>query len=179
MTRFMTNEQWIFDQHRNINHLYAGYLPYEFHLKMARKVYVDYERLVMDYPDPTYPRPIPLQMAVLGHDLLEDTHLSYNDVTDRLGQEVAELIYAVTNEKGRTRDERANDKYYQGIRDTKGAEFVKLCDRIANVRYGTMMGGSMVYRYQQENDEFIKKIGLDNEIHFLYPMVEELNKLLS
>lgn len=175
----MNNEQWIFRQHSQINHLYAGYLPYEFHLKMARKVFVDYERLVIEYPDQTYPRPIPLQTAVLGHDLLEDTHLSYNDVKHYLGEEVAELIYAVTNEKGRNRSERANDKYYEGIRNTKGAEMVKLCDRLANVRYGKMMGGNMVYKYQQENDDFIEKLGVDVPNHFLRPMVDELEELFK
>lgn len=174
----MNVEQWIYRQHRDINHTYAGYLPYEFHLKMARKVFVDYERLVIENPDQDYPRPIPLQEAVLGHDLLEDTNLSYNDVKNYLGEEVAELIYAVTNEKGRTRSDRANDKYYEGIRNSKGAEMVKLCDRLANVRYGTMMGGSMLYTYKEENEEFIEKIGVD-ENHFLYPMVEELNKLFN
>lgn len=37
----------------------------------------------------------------------------------------------------------------------------------------------MVYKYEQENDEFIQKIGVDNEKHFLYPMVEELEHLFN
>lgn len=37
--------------------------------------------------------------------------------------------------KGRTRAERAGEKYYQGIRETPYAPFVKLADRLANITY--------------------------------------------
>lgn len=66
---------------------------------------------------------------------------------------IAELVYAVTNEKGRNRAERANDKYYEGIRNTEHATFVKLCDRIANIEYG---GKSDMYA--KENINFKRKL---------------------
>ena len=46
-----------------------------------------------------------------------------------------EIVYALTNDKGRTRAERAGERYYQGIRQTPYAPFVKLCDRLANITY--------------------------------------------
>ena len=49
-----------------------------------------------------------------------------------------EIAYALTNEKGRTRAERANEKYYEGIRSTKYAPMVKYADRIANLRFSVM-----------------------------------------
>lgn len=171
----MDNTEWILEQHRKLNHKYAGYLPYEFHLKLAEKVYCDYEHLLYNLPVSG----LFVRLAVLGHDLLEDTHVSYNDVKDKLGYEVAEMIYAVTNEKGRTRDERANGKYYKGIRETNGAVFVKLCDRIANVRYSKMMEGNMLFKYRQENEKFLEQLGVTNELHNLYPMVRELKELFS
>jgi hypothetical protein len=76
-----------------------------------------------------------------------------------LGQEAADIIYAVTNEKGKNRSERANDKYYEGIRNTKGAVFVKLCDRIANVQYSKMTKSRMFEMYRKENDNFMTKLG--------------------
>ena len=30
--------QWCLDQHRNTNHMYDTYLPYEFHLRMVHQV---------------------------------------------------------------------------------------------------------------------------------------------
>ena len=40
------------------------------------------------------------------HDTIEDTDTSYRDLFDRFGEEVAELVYAVTSELGRNRAER-------------------------------------------------------------------------
>lgn len=50
-------------------------------------------------------------------------------------EDVADIVYAVTNEKGKNRSERANEKYYQGIRENKLAVIVKICDRLANALY--------------------------------------------
>jgi (p)ppGpp synthase/HD superfamily hydrolase len=101
-------------------------------------------------------------IATWGHDLIEDTRVSYNDVKNHLGQDAADIIYAVTNEKGKNRKERANDKYYEGIRNTPGAVFVKLCDRIANVQYSKMTGSRMFEMYKKENDDFIVQLGWDD-----------------
>jgi (p)ppGpp synthase/HD superfamily hydrolase len=76
-----------------------------------------------------------------------------------LGQEVADIVYAVTNEKGKNRKERGGVKYYEGIRQTPGAVFVKLCDRIANVQYSKMTKSRMFEMYRKENDDFLTKIG--------------------
>ena len=83
---------------------------------------------------------------------------------DHLGQEAADIIYAVTNEKGKSRKERANGKYYEGIRNTPGAVFVKLCDRIANVQYSKMTKSRMFEMYKKENDNFMTQLGWA-EIH--------------
>jgi (p)ppGpp synthase/HD superfamily hydrolase len=97
--------------------------------------------------------------ATWGHDLIEDCRVSYNDVKEHLGQEAADIVYAVSNEKGKTRAERANDKYYEGIRNTPGAVFVKLCDRIANVQYSKMTKSRMFEMYKKENINFMIKLG--------------------
>ena len=85
--------------------------------------------------------------GTLFHDSIEDARLTYNDVKYILefhglsenqvfiGSEIA---YALTNEKGRTRAERANEKYYEGVRSTKYAPMVKYADRIANLRFSVM-----------------------------------------
>ena len=41
-------------------------------------------------------------LACWGHDLIEDTRVSYNDVKGQLGEEAADIIYALTNEKVKT-----------------------------------------------------------------------------
>ncbi len=79
-------------------------------------------------------------------------------MVQNLGKEEADIIYALTNEKGRNRAERGNDKYYEGIRNTPGAIFVKLCDRIANVQYSKMTKSRMFEMYKKENPEFMSKV---------------------
>jgi (p)ppGpp synthase/HD superfamily hydrolase len=90
-----------------------------------------------------------------AHDTLEDTRITYNDLLKVTSIEVADIVYALTNEKGKTRKERANDKYYQGIRETPYATFVKLCDRIANVEYSMATRSRMLEMYRKEMPEFI------------------------
>ena len=119
--------------------------------------------------------------ACWAHDILEDVHhISYNDLVKNIGQDAAEIVYAVTNEKGKNRAERANEKYYAGIVATPGAVFVKLCDRIANVQYGKMTGSSMYEKYRKENDHFIQSLGWDGSgDHELTPMFEYLLNLFQ
>ena len=58
-------------------------------------------------------------------------------------------------------ERRANDKYYNDICNTPGASFVKMCDRIANVRYSKLKGSSMFDKYKKENENFMKKVDAD------------------
>lgn len=177
--------QWCIDQHRNTNHFYSEYLPYEFHLRMVNQVAKDFQNLLDNTKDyftgEDFRGPMQDQitlrdaclLATWGHDLIEDTRVSYNDVKTNLGQAPADIIYAVTNEKGKNRKERANVKYYEGIRNTPGAVFVKLCDRIANVQYSKMTRSRMFEMYKNENKNFEKMLGrhTDNKNYenmFLY-----------
>jgi ATP phosphoribosyltransferase regulatory subunit HisZ len=60
-----------------------------------------------------------LYFAALFHDSIEDARLTYNDVlsiakeymTEGYAKASTEIVYALTNEKGRNRKERANEKY--------------------------------------------------------------------
>lgn len=145
---------WILSQHRETNHMYDTYLPYEFHLRMVVTVAQKFEHLIFykaDFPD--------VVLGAWGHDLIEDTRVSYNDVKSVLGVRAADIVYALTNEKGKNRKERANHAYYAGIRATPYAVFVKLCDRIANVQYSKMTGSRQHEMYKKENDQFIASLG--------------------
>lgn len=172
--------EWCIAQHRNANHYYEKYLPYEFHLRMVVQVCKDFSHLIKMIPA----EPIVCEMASWGHDLIEDARVSYNDCVKILGKPAADIIYALTNEKGRNRAERANEKYYEGIRNTDGAAYVKLCDRIANVQFGKMTKSRMVEMYKAENQKFIINIlGVSSmelvEKHSLNEMVAYLEKLFQ
>lgn len=96
--------------------------------------------------------------ACYAHDAIEDCRLTYNDVKESLGVEVADIVYALTNDKGKNRKQRAGENYYKGIRETEFATFVKLCDRFANLNYSTLVGSRMSDMYKKEMPHFIKSI---------------------
>ena len=169
--------EWIFEQHRSTNHKYDGYLPYEFHLNMVAGVAKQFQYLLIDQENRTN-----VILAAYGHDLIEDTRVSFNDVVEVLGIEAADIIYAVSNEKGKTRKERANEKYYAGIRATPYAVFVKLCDRIANIQYSKMTKSRMFEMYKKENDHFMKELGWNSEksaSHYCTKLYQHLINLLN
>ena len=112
------------------------------------------------------------------HDLIEDTRLTYNDIREALGGPIAEITYALTNEKGRNRKERANEKYYEGIRNTPYATFVKLCDRLANVTYSKQQGSSMLDAYRKDQAFFEEQL-LNGRNANYQPMVDEMRELLG
>ena len=159
---------WAIEQHRNINHKYADILPYEFHLNL---VYLELVSILEEY-NQNFGAIIDIDGVPIsdiisgcyGHDLIEDTNVTYNDVLNApySNKNVAEICYALTNEKGKNRKERANDKYYKDIRETPGASLVKFCDRIANVRFGILTRSNKVNMYKKENEHFMKNVYIDS-----------------
>jgi hypothetical protein len=92
----------------------------------------------------------------------------------------------LTNDKGRTRQERAGEHYYQGIRETPYAPFVKLCDRTANMTYsfaGTDKENDHMHAvYQREWPHFIAAItSTSDDPRLALPkgMIESLERLLA
>ena len=125
--------------HQSVNQSYGDNLPYGFHLDMVVEGVSNYGHLVCACEEDV----VPLFFGGYFHDSIEDARQTYNDVmrialrwmTEEQALMATELVYALTNDKGRTRSERAGEKYYEGIRQTPYAPFVKLCDRLANITY--------------------------------------------
>jgi len=69
------------------------------------------------------------------HDIIEDTALSYNKVKKYFGDEVAEMVYCVTDELGRDREEKKR-KTLPKTASNPDAIILKLGDRIANIEHG-------------------------------------------
>ena len=125
--------------HDSVNQTYGDNLPYGYHLDMVVNGIRNYGYFVCAGEDDV----LPLFFGGYYHDSMEDARLTYDDVMSVarrfMNEEKAlmatEIVYALTNDKGRNRAERAGEKYYQGIRQTPYAPFVKLCDRLANITY--------------------------------------------
>jgi (p)ppGpp synthase/HD superfamily hydrolase len=139
------------EAHAKVNQEYDG-LPYTVHLCMVNSVAIRFLEAIPPH------RRDDVVNAVWLHDTIEDCRLTYNDILKISNKEVADLVYAVTNEKGKNREERANAKYYKGIRETEFATFIKLCDRLANVIYSRQTNSRMFDVYKNENQEFLNHL---------------------
>ena len=102
------SKEYALQCHRSTNHFYDD-KPYEYHLEMVVFIAKRYIYLI-----PEEYRDIVLTSCYF-HDTIEDCRITYGDLLKMTCFDVAEIVYALTNEKGKTRKERANDKYYEGM----------------------------------------------------------------
>ena len=175
--------------HASVNQTYDDVHPYAFHLDMVADNVNKYGHCVCACEQDV----LPMFFGAYYHDSIEDARLTYNDVKkialQYMNEEqtfmAAEIVYALTNDKGRTREERAGEKYYQGIRETPYAPFVKLADRLANITYSFRNHNDynvhMVQVYRQELPKFLDAIDAhsdDVRFHLPETMLEEINKLV-
>ena len=160
------------DLHQSVNETYGDDLPYGFHLDMVAEGVISYGHLVCAREEDV----LPLFFGSYYHDSIEDARLTYNDVLrtarkymkEDQAQMATEIVYALTNDKGRTRAERAGEKYFRGIRTTPYAPFVKLCDRLANVTYSCSVdsgkdGSRMREVYKGEMGKFLPALISDTD----------------
>jgi (p)ppGpp synthase/HD superfamily hydrolase len=139
--------------HGEVNHKY-GNEPYEVHLQMVVDIAKQFIHLIPEeYRDKVL-------AACWGHDIIEDARQTYNDVVKILGEEVAEIIYAVTDELGRNRKERA-EKTYPKIAENPFAKFVKECDRAANTAASKEQDSDLYEKYKKEYRGMYKKYKLE------------------
>ena len=176
--------------HQCVNQTYGDSLPYGYHLDMVASGIRDYGHLVCACEDDV----LPLFFGTYYHDSMEDARQTYSNVmetareylTESQAPIATEIVYALTNDKGRTRAERAGEKYYQGIRETPYAPFVKLCDRLANVTYScaAVDGGNQRMKeiYSDEMGHFLSAINPhSSDARFLVPqeVVQKLAECLT
>jgi hypothetical protein len=159
------------------NQKYAGNLPYSFHLDCVEKQGKKFLPLIE-----TKDFQIVLS-ALITHDSIEDHRMTYNDVAEVVsrfydidersysyiedfGKKVADIVYAVTDEKGKSRAERKNEKYYKELKENKLAVFVKLADLSANTLFSKLTGSSMYEKYKKEFPKFKEKVYIEEYEEF-------------
>lgn len=143
-------------------------VPYSFHLKAVVKQVEKYKSLL---PSNEY---FYISMcAAAGHDLIEDARMTYNDVLKQSRKEIADIIYACTELRGHDRGERHGEDYMKTLSENKLAVFVKLCDIIANVKYGLLTNSSMLKSYRKEFPKIKEKLYI-SEYYLLFEDIEDL-----
>tara|TARA_R110002073_G_scaffold144403_2_gene296500 strand:- start:4983 stop:5537 length:555 start_codon:yes stop_codon:yes gene_type:complete len=155
------------EQHDKVGQTYGKELPYSFHLDAVYQQVNHFGHLLDNYGKVGKVSELTMaKAAAWGHDLLEDTNLTYNDVRQAISHmdgltisrnEITEIIYCLTDYKGRNRAERKPQKYYDELCANEVALYVKLCDLIANKLYSRLTGSSMYQMYKREYPNFKEK----------------------
>jgi hypothetical protein len=132
--------------------------------------------------------------SILSYDLIEDTRQTFNDAKNNTNEFIANISFILTNEKGRTRKERSNLKYYNDIKNNDVATFVKICDRFANINFSKIKQNrlnnifwklyykinrvkldSMLDMYKKEHAHF-KKMLYNEKFKLMFDEIDELLK---
>jgi (p)ppGpp synthase/HD superfamily hydrolase len=176
--------------HEQVNETYGHGLPYGFHLMMVEAYVTKYGHLVAQNRHDV----LVLYASACFHDTLEDTRITYHDLThiledinDSLENNpldvslICEDVFALTNNRGRSREERADASYYKLISQTTFATFLKMCDRMANFRYSCLFNvrTRMCNVYEKEMKHFIKAITDDAVTPLPQQMLDEMTQMLA
>lgn len=176
MSDLSTFRKVIYLQHNEVcNQKYAKILPYSFHLDAVEAQGKKFLHLLpdVDVVNEENSRSHPVEIkeivkfALISHDAIEDARMTYNDLkeimADMMGNYkaavmAADIVYCVTDEKGKSRAERKSDKYYQELKENRLAVFVKLADLAANTLFSKLSGSKMYDKYKKEWPKFKKKV---------------------
>lgn len=149
--------------HHKCGQKYDKKYPYYYHLEMVLHEAFQYLHLV-DYD-------VKCLLGALFHDLIEDCRLTFNDVKEMWGEEVADIVFACTELRGRNRKERHGPEYYKGLNGCEKGKYVKVCDVKANMTMGKRTGSSMFGKYQKEYPHFKKEL-YDEQFEEIFNSIE-------
>lgn len=158
------------------NQKYADSLPYSFHLSCVYNTFLQFE----SYVESEESRLV-ISLICIGHDLIEDARLTYNDVytkiyeiteTPNISRLVSDGIYDCTELKGKNRFERHGLQYVKPLVNNPYGLISKLCDILSNVRFSTMVGSNMVNIYRNEFVEF--QLHLNDDYGVYQKIIERL-----
>jgi (p)ppGpp synthase/HD superfamily hydrolase len=139
------------DMHAYTNCKYDNQ-PYDIHLKMVED---NAERFIHNFFSCVKTErenehlQILVKSAASCHDLFEDARISYNNLKEIMGVEVAEVVFKLTDCDGRNRRHKLLQTLAK-VMNNERSKYVKLCDRIANAQYSFNNKSRMFNVYKAE-----------------------------
>jgi (p)ppGpp synthase/HD superfamily hydrolase len=165
MTDIKKIREFAEDAHKNQKY---GENPYSYHLEHVYRTLKFF-----DVKDDS------LLCASWLHDTIEDAGTTYGMIESTFSKDVADLVFAVTNEEGKNRKER-NSKTYPKIKANLRGTILKLADRIANTVESIENNPGLLEMYKKEYTSFKEGIfnpGFKEET--LEKMWNHLDKLME
>lgn len=140
---------------------YYGRHPYSSHLEQVYLLARDHGLSIDE------------QVAAWGHDLIEDTDVTREDIEHQFGPRVATLIWAVSGE-GANRKER-NQSVYAKLDSYPEAVNLKLCDRLANISSCIrQLREDKLKMYRKEQAEFASHVSTGHPV-----LLQQINRYLA
>ncbi|WP_082035880.1 HD domain-containing protein [Pedobacter lusitanus] len=123
-----------------------GISPYEIHLGNVISVLMRFN------VDLSNAYNLNLLIAAWLHDVLEDTKITKDQLQEKFGTAVAEIVYTLSDDEGNSREERKAN-FYKKIAHNEDAIIVKLADRISNVEFSIIHGNDQKYELYKAEEE--------------------------
>ncbi|MEG3838813.1 HD domain-containing protein [Microcoleus sp. herbarium14] len=144
-----------------------GEYPYSYHLAQVSQVLSEFGYAASE------------AIAAAGwlHDVLEDTPTTYSMLVSEFGNEVADIVFAVTSEPGGNRVDRFRKSALK-IQSNKKALIVKLADRIANTE-ASLQSNPKLYKMYVKEFPLFKELLYNPQTVELLPMWNRLIELCS
>jgi (p)ppGpp synthase/HD superfamily hydrolase len=141
------------------NQIYGNIYPYYRHLEDVYKVLIRFGFNERDH--------LNLLAASFLHDTIEDTGTSYNDIKKVFGEEIAEIVFCMSDEMGRNRKEK-KEKTYPKTRSNPNSVILKVADRIANAEFSVNEGSRQAAMYREEYKEFEYHLRIHSQIDLMW-----------
>jgi (p)ppGpp synthase/HD superfamily hydrolase len=118
------------------------------------------------------------------HDTIEDTDTDFDDIEERFGLKVANIVSDVTKDKRLPKQERERKFVKQLQSASIEAKIIKLCDITSNLTDLTNMPGSKKKKIEQISNkmEYFAAIQYDlikNRKTMILPVIDEINSILQ
>jgi (p)ppGpp synthase/HD superfamily hydrolase len=126
-------------------------IPY---LKHISAVTMETLSAMMHSPEQNWDINLALQCALL-HDVIEDTHIDYDEVLMSFGKKVADGVLALTKNDKLPKNEQMQDSLTRILTQDKEIRLVKMCDRIDNLYLPPIYWTSAKRKYYQQEGQLI------------------------
>ncbi|HEY0305554.1 MAG TPA: HD domain-containing protein [Longimicrobiales bacterium] len=137
----------------------------DFHEKHLGRVASTLRRFGVDDPS--------LLAAAWLHDTVEDTDTTIEDIRREFGDDIADLVWRLTDEPGRNRKERHHLTHLK-IRGRPEAVRIKLADRIANMEASMEQRSHLRGMYRHEHPAFREHLYREGEWEEMWIYLDRL-----
>ena len=141
---------------------------YTFHLKMVHDLLLKHKAS------------LDIRIAGILHDILEDTECTYEQLCLEFGENIANIVLAVSNLEGETRKEKWAITSKKIIAQGDSAIIIKLADRVCNFHYSLVKNNkSKIKMYYKEHESFIRIFPIKTKNSVLLSLVSIYEMLIN